>query len=225
MAPILTLGDSFTFGAELSDLPVQHVGIFGNDYTDPVTGQHLTIEPSGLAWPALVAERLGTGVDNHAIIGGSNGRIFRRAISDSSRKSYSLVVCAWTQLSRMDIAYQGREFPASAGNPVWPWIKNYFADHYDEAIEQQRLLTQILALQSYFKQRNQPYVFIKSMLINFDAGFAYLHDQIDQTHCIAWDSSMRALAQHCPQGPLGHFLEAGHQAVADAVLEHLGTRL
>ena len=135
---ILAVGDSFTFGAELSDLPSPVAGFFGNDYYDYDTNQVRPMAPSNLAWPALLAQRLGQDLDNHSVIGGSNSRIFRRAVLDHSAKPYSLIICAWTQLPRIDVAYENKECPVAANNPKWPWIKNYFADHYSDVQEQQR---------------------------------------------------------------------------------------
>jgi hypothetical protein len=195
--------------------------MFGNDYYDPVTDQVRPMLPSSLAWPALLAQHLGQDLDNHAVVGGSNSRIFRRAVADSCGKQYSVIICAWTQLSRIDISYQGRECPAAANNPKWPWIKNYFADHYEDRQEQERLLAHMLALQSYFKAQGQRYRFIKSMYIQFLPDLAYLHDQLDQTQCVAWSSDMMQLCRGLPQGPHGHFLEAGHALVADVIYQHL----
>lgn len=216
---ILTLGDSFTFGAELTDLPSPVAGLFGNDYYDRTQNQVFKMAPSQLAWPALLAAKLVQPVDNHSVIGGSNSRIFRRAIADSGQKNYSLVICAWTQLPRIDISYQNKECPAAANNPKWPWIKNYFADHFNEFQEQERLLAQMIALQSYFKLRQLPYLFIKAFPIMFDTGLNYLHNQLDLNYCVAWDASMITLTAHLPQGQHGHFLEDGHRLVANVISE------
>ena len=167
----------------------------------------------------MLATQLKQTVDNHSVIGGSNSRIFRRAISDSSQKNYSLVICAWTQLSRIDIAYQNQECPAAANNPKWPWIKNYFADHFSEFQEQQRLLAQMLALQSYFKLRRLPYLFIKALPIRFSTDLSHLHNQLDLNRCVSWDSSMTMLTAHLPRGAHGHFLEDGHKLVANVIFE------
>jgi hypothetical protein len=175
--------------------------------------------PSSQAWPALLATRLGQNVDNHSIIGGSNSRIFRRAMVDSSQKNYSLIICAWTQLSRIDISYQNKEFPAVATVPVWPWIKNYFADHFNEFQEKQRLLAQMLALQSYFKSRQIPYLFIKALPIKFSKELDSLHNQLDLNYCVAWDSCMLHLTSHLLRGQHGHFLEDGHELVSDLIHE------
>ena len=222
---ILALGDSFTFGAELPDLPAPVAGFFGNDYFDQTTNQPTVMAPSKLSWASLLAQRLGEDLDNHSVIGGSNSRIFRRAVVDTATKPYSLVICAWTQFGRIDISYQNRECPAAANNIKWPWMKNYFADHYDLIQDQQRFLAEILSLQSYFKLRNQPYVFIKSMPLRLDPSLHTLHDQLDLSHCVAWDSCMCNLTQHLPFGPHGHFLEQGHQLVADVVYDFIQSKI
>ena len=47
-------------------------------------------------------------------------------------------------------------------------------------------------------------------------------DQIDSTYYIGWpNETMMEWTYGTPQGPGGHFLEQGHQRVADKIYEHI----
>jgi lysophospholipase L1-like esterase len=209
---ILAVGDSFTFGAELPGIPTD-LGIFGNDYNN----QQIT--PSPLAWPQLLGNKLQQSVINLGLVGSSNSRIFRRAIQACSNNTYDLVVCAWTSLERIDITYQGKECVTGAGNPVWPWIKTYYLDHYTPEHATETWLAQVLGLQSYFKQRQQQYIFVNSIRPAISQKYSQLIDQIDQTYYLNWNSSFQSWTCGLPRGNGGHFLEEGHQIVAQNLFE------
>jgi hypothetical protein len=218
---ILVVGDSLSYGAELPDLPNEHAGLFGNDFWDPVQAVHLTAHPaSGLAWPAVLGAQLGQPVENLSLIGGSNSRIYRRTVSAVAQQAYDLVICAWTQLSRVDTAYQGRECTVSAGNPKWPWVKSYFADHFDSLQELERQLAHIVTLQSFLSARNQPYVFVDA--IQWCPGRSerdHMVRLIDLGCYAFWGTSLMnmCVSAQVPHGRGGHFLQAGHQLVADQI--------
>jgi len=209
---ILAVGDSFTFGAELPGIP-SDLGIFGNDYNNQ------QINPSLLAWPQLLGNKLQKSVTNLGLVGSSNSRIFRRTIQACSTNTYDLVVCAWTTLERMGIIYPGKECVTGAGNPVWPWAKTYYSDHYTVEHATETWLAQVLGLQSYFKQHQQQYIFVNAINPLISQKYNHLVDQIDQTHYLDWSNSFQTWARGLPQGPRGHFLEEGHQVVAQQLFE------
>lgn len=226
---ILVVGDSISFGAELSDLasPNQMAGVFGNDFWDSESQKLLPLLPSKLAWPQLVANAMNQDLDNHSVIGSSNARIHRVTVGQAMSQKYDLVICAWTDLARLDAAWQSKECPIHANNPRWPWVKNYFADHWFFEMELERYYTQILTLQSFFQQRNQSYLFARAIGPGWPATVSQriidLKSGLDQSRCIFWEQSMTS---YCKQqdmafGPYGHFLEQGHQAIAGQILEYL----
>lgn len=217
---ILTVGDSFTFGAELSDVP-EYLDATGQHYWDNAASAFVKATPSQFAWPALLAQKLKQPVDNHGVVGVSNDRIFRHTIATTAQNQYSLVICAWTALERLDISYQGREVCISAGNPGWDWVKLYYADHYDQTKETEKWLVQILGMQSYFQQRNQKYILINTVPITKFPIHNYLINQIDFDYFFNWDSSMQHLCKDVPKGKSGHFLEQGHQIVANQLYEFI----
>jgi|LakMenEpi03Aug12_release.lakeMendotaPanAssembly.Ray.scaffolds.fasta_scaffold49262_3 lysophospholipase L1-like esterase len=216
---ILVIGDSLSFGSELSDVP-EHLGLYGND--NAADGR--TTQPSQYAWPSLLAKRLGTTVDNLSIAGGSNDRIFRLALSKSVKNKYSLVICAWTTVDRFDFSYQGKDLPLTAGADAslhFPWFKQYFVNHYDSTKSQQRWLAQLLSLQAFFAQQQQPYLFAKGCKVVVHESLNYLSRKIDTKYCVNWESDMMSWCVALPQGENGHFLEQGHQLVADRFIDKI----
>lgn len=219
---ILVVGDSLSYGAELPDLPSAHAGIFGNDFWDPTALQAHEHPPSSLAWPQLLATRLAHPVHNLSLIGGSNSRIHRVTMSAVAQHSYDLVICAWTQLTRIDVTYQGRECPVAANNPKWPWVKNYFADHYSTEQELERQLALVLSLQSFLQAQAVPYVFVDAI--------RWLHGRNRHDHMLKlvdlepyafWGTSLMDMSADAgvPHGWGGHFLEAGHELVAEHLFD------
>jgi len=220
---ILTVGDSFTFGAELSDVP-EYLDLTGQHYWDNASLSLIKANPSQLAWPALLAKKFNQSVDNHGVVGISNDRIFRHTIATTAKNQYSLVICAWTALERLDISYEGKEVCVSANTPGWEWVKSYYADHYDHAKETEKWLVQILGMQSYFQQRNQKYIFINTMPMVKIPAHNYLIEEIDFDYFFNWNSSMQDLCKGVPVGKQGHFLEQGHEIVADHIYNFIKTK-
>lgn len=216
---ILVLGDSTAFGAELGDLPDTRngFGYYGNDYAD-LNGNRKTTKPSQLAWPALLGQQLNVNIDNLSIIGGSNERMYRLAVEQTSKKSYGLVVCAWTGMGRLDLQYNGTDIAVSSQCCFdFDWIKSYTAQHYNLLADTKKWLIHLITLQSYFKQRKQPYLFVRSQSsVNF-SELTYLSDQIDINNCMYWNTDMYTKTKNHPRGNQGHMLEQSHQIVAQDI--------
>ena len=205
---ILTLGDSYTYGYELSN-------------------------PTKDAWPVKLADSLACDVKNLGIPGGSNDRIFRLAVSELVRNTYDIVICAWTEVSRLDLTANGQEFQVT-GASTWhhdrfPWIKEYYANHYSERHAVETWLTKVIALQEFFKARKQKYIFV-NMNCNWDhanyykeLGLEHLVNSIDKTYYPGWDigEGLSGWQGDCPKGPGGHPLELGHQRIAEKFYEHI----
>lgn len=219
---ILVIGDSLSFGSELLDMP-EHLGIYGNNNAD--NGD--LIQPSQYAWPSLLSKQLSIDVVNLSIAGGSNDRIFRLAVNESTINKYDLVICAWTSIDRFDFSYKGKDFPLTAGVDVslnFPWFKQYLADHYDSLKNQQRWLAQLISLQALFKQRQQPYLFVKSCDVSVNNSLSQIAKEIDEDNCVGWESNMVHWCAGLPFGKHGHFLEQGHEFVADRFIDTFRAR-
>lgn len=228
---ILTVGDSFTFGLELPDLPAKHLDFFCQ-VRDQYNQNPKPVAPSKLAWPTKLATRLGTDVDNVSIPGASNDWIFKKAIQHTLSKQYQLVVVAWTCVDRYDFAYQQRDLQLSASNQsiasFFPWFKSFVADHHDFLLAYDKWICHAIALEAFLKMNNQPYVFANAMTPHViqDSGKLYssfddIKSKFDQQHYIEWESSFESWCQGLPVGPGGHFLEAGHELVAEKIYNFL----
>jgi len=203
---IFTIGDSFTYGAELA-----------NREQD--------------AWPYILARKLNLDVDNLACPGGSNDRMFRLTIDNIIQKSYKLVIVAWTEPSRLDLMWRGEELQITSASfhhhTRFPWIKQYYAEHYDLRHATQTWLAQVLALQDFLKQREQKYVFV-SMNGQWDEYYyknlnlEHMANTVDRKHYLGWpEEGFTHWQDGCPLGPNGHPLELGHQRIADKIYEHI----
>jgi hypothetical protein len=225
---ILVVGDSVSFGAELPDQPPDFtLRPNRQEWFDRQANQIKPLRPSQYAWPALLGQLLAQPVVNLSLIGGSNDRIFRVAMTESMNRTYDLIICAWTALARFDLYYQDRELPFAVNSP-WviddhPWLKTFLTDHYHEAQMLERWTAQLVALESYFKLKGQQYLFLNSMnqWVGIDQP-TYLdrfNKNIDTNYYIQQD--MYGMTQQYPHGPGGHPLEQAHEFIADRVMERL----
>jgi lysophospholipase L1-like esterase len=239
---ILVLGDSNTFGLELPDLPPYLPNEWGNEYFDPTKGKQITLDPSQMAWPALLGQLRNETVVNHSLVGGSNDRIFRRAMSETVEFKYDLVICAWTALARFDIVFKQKELPVTINSP-WifknlPWLDDYIKHHYNGLHVFERAIAQVIALQNHFKQIRQPYLFVDSMPVwpqprnlllnnvNTDSSIHRLTDQYyANIDCAGYPGfpteNLMSWTRNIPKAPNGHMSAAAHQLVAERLHRYL----
>jgi hypothetical protein len=225
---ILAVGDSFTFGLELSDLPSNAMDLFGN-YLDDTNQNPRPAEPSKLAWPSLLANTLGHDVVNISTPGASNDWIFKKTVEHVLKNRYDFVICAWTTIDRYNFSYQQQELQLSASNRSvtdwFPWFKDFVTDHHDFKISYDTWICRIVTLEAFLKQHQQPYLFANAMSPHmfYDSGdlcSSFGNDVnlfFDQSRYIDWWSGFDKWCQQYPTGKYGHFLEDGHRHVASRV--------
>jgi len=208
---ILTVGDSFTYGEELED--------------------------RNLSWPVLLGNKVSADVVNLARPGAGNKRMVRHVIEHvASGQPVDLVVVAWSSPGRQEFADADGFFdiwPGYSGNmfkreQAWRIdLLNYINRfHNDEWMYKQYLLDVIL-LQSFLKEHGIPYVMCKTV------GNEYYHrafftrvkpvaELVNSDGFLGWpDAGMTEWVGECERGPNGHFLEAGHEIVANQIYEHI----
>jgi hypothetical protein len=214
---VLCVGCSFTIGAELT-APIEN------------------------AWPALIAKNNNWQVTNLGKGGGSNDRNIR-IVFDEIKNNYDLIIIAWTTYDRFEINGTNNWGRSTKINPIdisitlaekmgFTWALEYYSKHHDRFYSYQKWLREIILLQSYLKQLDQPYIFCNTFGIwsdlkedtfnDFMPKLKYLVDQIDPTFYVDWPNwGMLDWMGDCPKGPGGHPLELGHQRIAEKINEHI----
>ncbi len=130
---MLTVGDSFTYGDELTD--------------------HYQ------AWPYRLADLAGYEVHNMGLSGSSNASILRRTLEQISVSQYDLVIIGWTSPGRIEWKDDiGAAYNLWPGYPVdtkffeeHPWrvdFLKFISEYHNSAYLYQQNLKQIIGLQS-----------------------------------------------------------------------------
>lgn len=208
---ILTVGDSFTYGEELADRM--------------------------LAWPFLLGNKMSADVINLARPGSGNKRMIRYVMEQvSNGDPLDLVIVGWSTPGRMEFADEDGFFdiwPGYSGNMFLqhqPWrskLLDYINRHHNDEYLYKQYLLDIILLQSFLKTYGVKYVMCKTVFNEYYHNQYHLTDPkleilVDKEYFIGWpDSGMAEWTFGKPQGPGGHFLEAGHQIVTDRIYEHI----
>jgi lysophospholipase L1-like esterase len=203
---LLTVGDSFTHGDELADR---------ND-----------------AWPHVLADQLHAKVNNRGDPGCANWRMVRWVLESS--KDADLVIIAWSSFLRFEVADEEGDYI------IWPGsntkLFTNYPDHRNDLIKHSTLhhnkeylyrqyLNYIILIQSYLNQQNKKYIMLDAFGNHQYEGRTRnldLIDQIDTKYFLGWpNESMMEWVQTKPKGPGGHFLEQGHEIVANKIYEYI----
>jgi hypothetical protein len=205
---LLAAGDSFTNGMEL---------------TNP-----------NLSWPYVLADKLGMTATNLGFDGSSNSRIVKSVVTADVKK-YDLVIVAWSHYDRLAMADEMGIWDTWPGGQRTCYREakfridfvNYYTRHHDDDYLYQHYLLDIILLQNFLDKNNINYLMCDAFGNHRDQRrFAVenqsLIDQIDVDKFLGWPyQSMQEWIGDAPIGPRGHFLELGHQRVADKFYEIL----
>lgn len=201
---LLAVGDSFTWGSELSD--------------------------NTQAWPYLLGDRIGYAVENLAVPGSGNSRATRLVVENID--SADLIVVAWSHYARLEFADDSGVYDTWPGHRGITFtgelahrkkLLDYINRHHNLRYLYKQYLINILLLQNFLAQHNKQYVMLDTFG-NLDKRnqFYNLTSQVDGRYYLGWPTeTMMEWTYECPQGPGGHFLEQGHKQVADKVYEHI----
>jgi hypothetical protein len=200
---LLAVGDSFTYGEELSNL--------------------------NNAWPYLLGNKLGYEITNLAKPGCGNTRMIRHAVEQIN--NYDLIIIAWSHFARTELADENGFYDIWPGCSTLPhkefssWrseVINYYSKHHNDQYLYNQYLINIILIQQYLKFNNKKYIMLDTFGNNNYRKNNTVVDQIDPTYYIGWPTTtMMEWTHGCPKGPGDHFLEQGHEVVADKIYEHI----
>jgi len=207
---IYAIGDSFTYGDELSS--------------------------QEQAWPSVLSKKIGKQITNLGKPASGNKRMVKRAIDAVNNKS-ELIIIGWSDCNRQEFAddigiydiWAGRNYKAfKLQDPThrinlikymtaYDTPKYYYADW----------LRQIILIQSLCKLHKIPcvmFVACGSQLshTHYYKQFERLISAID--HSMFVDNMFTSVAKWTygtPHGPNGHPLEQGHEIIAEKIYEHI----
>lgn len=123
-------------------------------------------------WVRLFSNHYDCYFTNIAIGGMSNFEIFTRTVEATSDQPYDLVVVLWSEISRRWMYYsdnnvddwtnitqmKGFNISNTSAETISKMIATYFNNDY---VNLKHWLTYIIALDGYFQNKKQPYVFAK----------------------------------------------------------------
>lgn len=203
---LLTVGDSFTYGEELENL--------------------------SNAWPNLLANRIGYSLTNLAIPSGGNTQIVRNVVENYH--TADLIVIAWSHFARIEFSdengtydiwpgYQGKLFEESVS--YRHQLVEYLTRHYNDDYLYHQYLINIVLLEQLLK--NKKYVMLDAFGNNQYRKYNKKYFPLaSYKNFLGWpDESMAEWTDGCAKGPGGHFLEQGHQQVADKIYEYISSWL
>jgi hypothetical protein len=205
---LLIVGDSFTYGDELAD--------------------------QSSAWPYLLGGKLNCKVNNLGQSASGNSRIVRTAIEHVNE--YDTIIIAWSHFARTEIADEIGVYdiwPGCSDIPhkdYSPWrgtLIDYYNRNHDDQYLYKQYLINIILLQYFLKYNNKKYLMLDAFGNNlFRKNYRHvkftLDDQIDTEYFLGWPKeTMMEWTYGCTKGPGGHFLEQGHEIVADKIYEYI----
>jgi hypothetical protein len=200
---LLTVGDSFTYGEELSNL--------------------------NNSWPYLLGNKLGYEITNLAKPGSGNTRMVRHAVEQVN--NYDMIIIAWSHFARTELADENGFYDLWPGCSTLPhrefssWrseVINYYSKHHNDQYLYNQYLINVVLLQNFLNANNKKYIMLDAFGNNNYRKNDIIVDQIDSTYYVGWpNETMMEWAHGTTQGPNGHFLEQGHEQVTNKIYEHI----
>lgn len=195
---ILCVGDSFTFGSELSD-------------------------PKKQSWPALLSIVNGWDVTNLGVPGSSMDKCIR-ILFENIDGEYDLILFGCPPWTRQETYLKSSQRPVDIGVhrklANIPWEDDFYKFSYDDLFYYKKWLMDIIKVQSVLKQFNQKYILhvtYKFIMDEYKDQCKNLLDKLDMNYFLADSNTLHQLTESFPRGPMNHPLEAGHQHLATLI--------
>jgi hypothetical protein len=204
---VLTVGDSFTYGEELTDVKQ--------------------------AWPYVLQTKLSCELTNLGQPGVGNTSMVRTVVEHTA--DYDLIIVAWSHFARIEFADEHGIFDTWPGNRGVTFTNDliyradllkYITAHHNDEYLYKQYLTNILLLQSYVQQQGKKLLMLdafgNNILLRWSPSLKNIRDQINPFNFLGWTGkTMSEWTYGTPIGARGHFLEEGHAIVADKIYEHI----
>lgn len=205
---ILTVGDSFTYGEELSD--------------------------RDNAWPNLLQKKMQCTITNLGSPGTGNASLIRNVVNNLN--THDLFIIAWTHHARSECADELGTYDIWPGCTKRMFVDKlsyrhqiiaYNTQYYNDEYLYKQYLLGVILLQNYLTNNNKKYIMLDAFSnadekLRFSEANAHLIKQIDSTYYLGWpNETMMNWTYNTPIGSGGHFLEEGHIKVADKIYEHI----
>lgn len=195
---LITFGDSYTFGQEL---------------TDPATS----------SWPALIAKKYNLNLINYAQPGYSNDAIIENVV-EHRYTSNDLVIICFSMINRFYFEDQQGWFVTIPSVKQDTYIRQEITKNLISIVSfswlYKRYLNQIILLQNFLKNNNVNYLFCAANHNEIDLNFNNLKftdlvNLIDTDLFFGWPhKTFEELTKSLPRGTCGHPLEEAHDVYA-----------
>jgi hypothetical protein len=210
---IYCIGDSFTYGEELTDREQ--------------------------AWPAVLGKKLNQSVINWGKPATGNYRIVKRAM-DAVFAGASMIVIGWSDPARQEFAddvgitdlWAGRDFRRmQTCNDHRINLIKYMTAYDVPRYYYVKWIRQIILIQAFCQANNVPCMMFSACNAedwnrNYMFDHANLIDRVDPATYVGWPlSGSTEWTFGTPHGPGGHPLEQGHEIIAEKIYEHISSRV
>jgi hypothetical protein len=176
---------------------------------------------------------IGYEVSNLGQPASSNDKIVRKVLENY--QDHDLIIVAWSHYARIELAdeygiydiWPGSNESVHTGIDHRKDIVKYISRYHDDIYDMKRYLIQIILLQNFLENNNKNYVMVNTFGNNYlelaeKVDFSPLSSMINEETFLGWPNEQFVEWTYgCPQGPNGHFLEEGHQRVAEKINEHI----
>ena len=210
---IYCIGDSFTYGEELTNREQ--------------------------AWPAVLGKKLNQPVTNWGKPATGNYRIVKRAM-DAVFAGASMIVIGWSDPARQEFAddvgitdlWAGRDFRRmQTCNDHRINLIKYMTAYDVPRYYYVKWIRQIILIQAFCQVNSVPCMMFSACNAedwnrNYMFDHANLIDRVDSSTYVGWPlSGSTEWTFGTPHGPGGHPLEQGHEIIAEKIYEHISSRV
>ena len=210
---IYCIGDSFTYGEELTNREQ--------------------------AWPAVLGKKLNQPVTNWGKPATGNYRIVKRAM-DAVFAGASMIVIGWSDPARQEFAddvgitdlWAGRDFRRmQTCNDHRINLIKYMTAYDVPRYYYAKWIRQIILIQAFCQANNVLCMMFSACNAedwnrNYMFDHANLIDRVDSSTYAGWPlSGSTEWTFGTPHGPGGHPLEQGHEIIAEKIYEHISSRV